>query len=119
MKEFVYLDNATTQKVRLEAVEAMLPYFMRFAAMHLPFMILDRSVSRRLKMLQERRSESSIGTRLQTYILMQAEVSRQLGTQSGVERGLANKDKENTSSRPRSHHAIPRILALIWKTAGP
>ena len=97
MKEFVYLDNAATTKVRPEVVEAMLPYFTEIYGNASAVYDFGQKCKQAIEDARETIG-SSIGTRasniylkpwfrsdppsepgLQIYILLQAEVSQTTG----------------------------------------
>ena len=118
MKEFVYLDNAATTKVRPEVVEAMLPYFTEILWQCIcRLCILDRSASRRVARCQRDRSQSPPSEpRLQEiYFTAGGSESDNWALKATAE---AYKDKgKHIITSKIEHHAILHTCALSG-TAG-
>ena len=110
MKEFVYLDNAATTKVRPEVVEAMLPYFTEIYG-NASAVYLDRNANENESGSARETIAASIGTKAANIVCAGGSESDNWALK-GVAEAYGDKGKHIITTKIE-HHAILHTCAYL------
>ncbi len=111
MKEFVYLDNAATTKVRPEVVEAMLPYFTEIYGNASAVYDFGQKCKQAIEDARETIG-SSIGTRASNIYFTAGGSESDNWALKGVAEAYKDKGKHITTTKIE-HHAILHTCAYL------